>query len=261
MPTITTRIESARGCGYKRKGLYLVSSKVWFSCGKLPIELNTCPCCNQGIKFTRGFTWIGKALIADAPCSKLSKLISECTKCSPWYNDDVKRLGLLWVGEKFYPRPADFIKEVNAAGISKRIHQIPKDLVLGETWVMLAHNKAIPVYYDEEGKALAEPTYKRGIFAAFIPECVEYVVGGDETDEELEALEKKGYKLIDVIKDVNSQIPIDKQLDEYEIEYFKAGDRNRLNETFKANSEKAARQMFKETMKGIKTRIMSVEKV
>lgn len=259
MATIHTQLERARGCGFRHKGLYLMAGKIWNACGMLPIPLEVCPCCNQGIKFTRGFSWIGKALIADSPCKNSP---SKCMNCAPWSDQKVTKLGLLWTGEKFYNRPSDFIKEVELFGLSKRIHNVPKDLVLGKTWVMLAHRKAIPVYYDEEGKPLEEPKYKKGIFAAFVPDRIEYIIDGTETEEELDAMEKKGYKLIRVIKDTDdNQLDINAQLDDYEIYYYKDGDKNKLMEPVKAQSEKAAKQIFKEKMRFVKTRIMSIVKM
>ena len=53
------------------------------------------------------------------------------------------RVGLIWVGEKFYPTPQDFCAEAEKMGISRRIPAVPNDFVLGETWVWLAHRKAI----------------------------------------------------------------------------------------------------------------------
>ena len=57
--------ESERGCGFRKKGgLYLVSEGLAAPCGKLPIPLTVCPVCGQGIKPSRGWTWInGKKLV------------------------------------------------------------------------------------------------------------------------------------------------------------------------------------------------------
>jgi hypothetical protein len=66
---IETRVESKRGCGYRKPGgLYLVSGGFAKTCYKLPIGLTVCPCCNQGIKPARGFTWISAEFIKDSPC-------------------------------------------------------------------------------------------------------------------------------------------------------------------------------------------------
>jgi hypothetical protein len=255
--TIHTQIEQARGCGYRKKGgKYLMSDGVWTTCGIFPIQLDLCPCCGHGIKFTRSFSWFTKELIAQAKCNTKK----ECGMCSPFFDDSVKKFGLLWTGGQYYPTPTDFLKEANMAGLSKRINTIPKDLVLGETWIMLAHNKAITILHDEKGELLPEPIYKKGIFAAFVPTRLEYIVKGTETEEELDRLEKQGYKLIQVIEDVDAQTDINDQLEDYDVDYYKKGDRNKHTQTVKACSDESARQVFKKLMNGEKVRIMSIDK-
>ncbi len=56
---IPLTFEAARGCGYRKAGgKYLVSGGEMLPCGRLPLELTVCPCCSQGIKQSRGWTWI-----------------------------------------------------------------------------------------------------------------------------------------------------------------------------------------------------------
>lgn len=97
------------------------------------------------------------------------------------------KLGLMWVGSKFYPTPEAFSKEAHSMGLSKRIAQIPKGLVIGETWILLGHRQAVK---KPDGEKVA------GIFQAFKPNAIEYIVKGDETEEELERLEKRGLILM-----------------------------------------------------------------
>lgn len=123
---IETRVESARGCGYRRNGLYLVGGKLSSPCGKLPIELNVCPCCSGGIKQVRGFTWVNSLLVESSPCN--SSRCSGSGACSAFFNQD--KYGLLWVGEKFYKNASDFTQEAAQMGVSKRISTIPRDLVV-----------------------------------------------------------------------------------------------------------------------------------
>lgn len=201
---IETRIESERGCGYRKPGgLYLVGGKLAKACGRLPIALTVCPCCMQGIKFSRGFSWISSRVIENTACAFEE---DKCTGCQPWSNPREQKFGLLWVGEKFYPRPADFIKEGHAAGVSKRIATVPKDLVVGETWVMLAHRKACLL--PERGEQ-NEFLYGPGIFSAFIPTAIEYIVTGNESPSELGDMEKRGITLINVIPDTKTQMTLD----------------------------------------------------
>lgn len=187
---ITVKHEHARGCGYRKPGgLYLVAGRIGGPCGKLPIPLTVCPCCNQGIKFSRGFTWIGHKLVSDAPCAT-----DPCRICPVWHGRHEK-YGLLWVGEKFYPTPDDFIRETERQGVSKRIATVPKDFVLGVDWVLLAHRKVIHQFSPPyTGDSELTP----GIFQAFKPTAIEYVVRGDESNEELDRLEKRGITLVEV---------------------------------------------------------------
>jgi hypothetical protein len=102
--------------------------------------------------------------------------------------EGIGRAGLLWIGEKFYPIVADFSLEAEMDGISRRITQVPRGFVAGETWVLLAHRKAIVGPY-EIGQ---EPTFTPGIFRVFRPERIEVVVDGTEPDEVIEGYLKRG---------------------------------------------------------------------
>ncbi len=103
--------------------------------------------------------------------------------------------GLIWVGEKFYRFPEAFISEANRINISRRIKAVPQGFILGETWVFLAHKKAI--FNREDGKV----TYKPGIFRAYRPTGIEYIVKGDEPDEALVKMIKRGVTLVKVEKE------------------------------------------------------------
>ncbi len=193
MPTIHKRTERERGCGYRKKGgLYFVSEGVSAPCGKLPIPLTVCPCCNAGIKQTRGYQWISSQLFSATVCE------GQCMTCPMNFGNI--RMGLMWVGEKFYSTSGEFIKEANAMGVSKRISQVPKDFVVGETWIALAHPKACNGV-GEGGKIVMTP----GVFRAFRPTAIEYVITGKETEDELDALEARGFTLVDVTPDKKSQ--------------------------------------------------------
>lgn len=200
MATVEDRVEKERGCGYRKPGgLYLVGGKLSAPCGKLPIELDVCPCCNGGIKQSRGFTWVSSQLVEKAACSK-----SGCkTGCSAFSNQS--EYGLLWIGEGYYPNVSDYTREAAAQGISKRIKFIPKKLVVGQTWVLLAHPRAITCFTDDPENPVE---YKKGIFSAFIPERIEYVVKGTESEDELNDLEKRGLTLVRVIKEESVQMSI-----------------------------------------------------
>ena len=192
---ITTSYEGKRGCGFRKPGgLYLVSGLNFGACGKLPLPLTVCTCCGAGIKPARGWTWISDDLIKDRHC-----ITETCTTgCVP-FDGSVKKFGLIWIGEKFYPTPEAFMKEGVAHGISRRINSIPREFKLGETWVLLAHHKAI------NSVLMDEPDPIPGIFTAFKPERIEYIVKGDETEEEIERMEKRGITLIKVVPRAEQQ--------------------------------------------------------
>jgi len=194
MATIITRMESKRGCGFRKKGgKYFVSDGIGRPCGKLPIPLTVCPCCNQGIKQSRGFTWITGKLLDGNKC-KISPYNTDghCSRC-PLFNE-IDKLGLMWVGQKFYPRTVDFTREAMAMGISKRFSQLPKDFVLGETWIALGHPEAVVNALDG-----GEMEILPGIFHMFKPNRIEYVITGKETEDELDQLEDRGFTLVEVI--------------------------------------------------------------
>lgn len=197
MSTITTRIEPRRGCGYRKPGgLYLVAGSASRTCCKLPFPLTVCPCCGAGIKPARGFTWISTDIFS-SPCIMPTM---GCILSQPG-----KKIGLLWVGEKYYPTPESFARESIMQGVSKRIAQIPRDLVVGETWIALAHRAAITDFINERTHDIKKIP---GIFSVFIPKAIEYIVTGEETEEKLLSLEKRGVTLIKVIKDTDAQTQI-----------------------------------------------------
>lgn len=190
---IRTSVEGKRGCGYRKAGgLYLVNEGVGEYCGALPIELSICPTCHHGIKPARGWTWVDlSALVAVRGCEKEGG----CGRC-PIADAKIQKCGLLWIGEKFYPTTREFLKEATEMGTSRRIHAVPKDFVIGEGWVALAHRKAI----ESEFKLGEEPTYKSAIFHVFQPTRIEYVVKKNDSKEHLESLEKRGISLVKVVR-------------------------------------------------------------
>jgi hypothetical protein len=205
MAKINVRIESARGCGYRKPGgKYLVGGSDAAPCCKLPFPLTVCSCCGAGIKQSRGFTWISTDLFCSPPSvCKYSPSDQVCPMSLPG-----KKIGLLWVGEKYYPSTHAFKRESAMQGISKRIAQIPRDLVIGETWVSLAHKSAIVeiLHYSDGSK-----DYKKypGIFMVFKPTAIEYVITGKETDQQLDDMITRGITLVDVIRATESQMKIE----------------------------------------------------
>jgi len=189
------RHEKPRGCGRRKPGgLYLVAPGDGVPCCKLPFKLDVCPTCRAGIKPSRGWTWVdGDALLGYAACTDPLPRRTPCPAAQP-----MGQVGLLWVGEKFYPTPADFTREAADMGISRRIPALPKGFKLGETWVFLAHRKGISMCLEAEDGTQEEVFYP-AIFRIFKPTAVEYVVRGDETPGELEKLIDRGITPVKVL--------------------------------------------------------------
>lgn len=173
--------EEARGCGYRSSGkdgvgLYLMGNGIFEICERLPFPIGVCPCCGEGTKFSRGFTWITPkklfGFFADPACDPSIRGFQHnhlaCLMCSP----PEGKHGLMWVGEKFYT-PGSFLQEASCRGISKRISSIPKDFKFGETVVYLAHKKCIPT----EGESLP------AVFTVFRPSRLDLVVDTTNPDE------------------------------------------------------------------------------
>jgi len=216
--SVATRVEARRGCGYRKEGgLYLVGDAFGDSCHRLPFELHVCPTCGRGVRRSRAWTWIDGIKLF-VPVCEVAPHCSACVVCSPYLllpTDEVKegeerpnrgKSGLIWVGEKYYRFPETFIAEANRMQISRRIKAVPQGFVLGETWVFLAHVKAI--FSREDGKV----TYTPGIFRAYRPTGIEYVVKGDETDEDLEKMVKRGITPVkvekeDITSDMDFELP------------------------------------------------------
>lgn len=199
MPTITNVLDPIRGCG-KRKpgGLYLVTSGAPAPCCGLPVPLVVCPCCGQGIKFFRGFGWIDPAQLFAGVWDPQNCKNEVGTPFNCVLKNLPEKMGLMWVGEKFYS-PDQFAAEAAAVGISKRIHSIPRDFKVGQTWIALAHIKAANHYPGPV------PVKGPGVFMFFRPSRIEYVVTGSETTEQLEQMETRGISLVRVTGHIGEQ--------------------------------------------------------
>lgn len=201
MAQIETRYDSERGCGWRKPGgLYLVSGELTVSCGRLYLSLSVCHTCGCGVKASRGWTWVNlPTLVAENEPTKCDK--SYCSQCPLNPHRAPERMGLLWVGEQFYKTPDAWIREAEHQGASRRIAAVPKDFVVGETWVLMAHRKAIQ-RLNEKG----ELSYTPGLIHAFKPTAIEYVIRGDESDEELDRMAKRGITPIRIERVAEQQV-------------------------------------------------------
>lgn len=202
--SIETRYDRPRGCGYRRPGgLYFLGAGETVECQKLPAPVIECRCCGHEVSQTRGIQKIKPAMLwGDLSCGG-----RWCAQCKINRPDAY----LMWVGDKFYT-PAQFIAEANTYGeISKRIAgrdgrpMLPSGFVVGESAVLLAHPSAI-VRFRNNGKGKLEPDHQPGVFMAFVPTRIEYVVRGDESDEHLQSIADHGVTLVRVVRcDANGE--------------------------------------------------------
>ena len=180
-----TSSEPMRGCGFRQVGkLYLIGHGTVIACPSLPLPLDPCKICGYAPAQYRDFMWVQKsyfkALKLDNPTGQAC--IPYCPVCYPESSNDQDRYGLMWVGRKYYT-PESFIEEDKAMGICKAIKQRPKGLVLGESWVLLAHPQAVETHEDPAP----------GVFYAFKPTRIEVLIYKSQaTSEYLAELEAKG---------------------------------------------------------------------
>jgi len=192
MENIKTVYENKRGCGFRKPGgIYLRVDGLAKECGLLPVSLVTCSWCGGGIKPSRGFTWIDASLVTNNKC-KCEPI--DCVGCK--LDKITGRCGLIWIGEKYYPSPQSFVNESKVLGISRRIKTVPNGFKVGTTPIFVAHRKCI--LRNDRNQIDIESDYIPGIFQMFIPDRIEYVVKGTETPDELDALIKRGFDLVDV---------------------------------------------------------------
>jgi hypothetical protein len=242
-------VEQARGCGYRKVGgLYLCGGCGGMHCDRLPYELKICPVCGSGVKFTRGFQWLDWNQYAnehDGENLDFAGGIIEKAVCTCWVGCPVcypsaepQPYGLLWVGESFYS-PTNFILEATEMGISRRIAAVPRNMKLGETWVLFAHRSACGTRVDEDGSREGIP----GIFYAFRPQRIEKLIWQrDAKDELLEDLERRGITPViipdgDVEHDPKTPLkPSDDVIKENENKQFFSNLRDRLNNSVDGNN-------------------------
>ena len=186
-------VEPRRGCGFRKVGgLYLASGGRGVFCDRLPIVLEVCPTCGHGVKQSRGWTWVdAAALVGGVHPQCLDDF--RCPLCMA--PEELGRCWLLWVGEQFYKTPAAFDREAMGIGISRRISAIPRGFKTGETWILLAHRKAVATQFNcpkccelltvrrDDGVSQlvcrcgwTGPVYRPGIFKVWRPERIEKIL-------------------------------------------------------------------------------------
>ncbi len=200
-PAIQVSTESERGCGWRKMGaLYLAGSEPATPCGRMPIPLRTCPCCGHAAvaRPARGWTWVdADRLLEEAPECKAPKKI--CRRCPlyPAHGWAIGRAGLIWVGESFYGSVRDFEFEAEQMGISRRLAAVPHGFVVGETYVLLAHRKAVMWQPPGMGQP---PQFAPGIFRIWKPKRIEIIVAGSEADEVIDEYIARGLTPVKVVR-------------------------------------------------------------
>jgi len=206
-------IEAKRGCGFRKVGgLYLCGEYIHVPCDRLPLPLTTCPVCGQGIKVGRGFTQINPYRLWGIH-ENCRDHFYPCKVCQP--KDEPAYI--MGVGEKYYSTQS-FLEEAQRMGISKRIPFIPRDLVVEQTVIYLAHLKAVerkePLVLQRamnilEASSTNQPRLLEcerkeqtlGIFCAFIPRRIEQLVWeNDLTEDRRKELERRGITPVPVPK-------------------------------------------------------------
>ena len=170
-------IESKRGCGFRKVGgLYLMGDKGGRPCGRMPLPLEVCPACGEGIKQSRGWTWIDPSkLFKGTECARPLHLAfvdlvlpgrpESCASC-PLHNlGEWERAGLLWIGSGFYPTPQHFMEEAKELGISKRISGVPRFRVFKPTRI----EKVVTQSQAQDEEEMAK-LHKQGITPFVVPD-------------------------------------------------------------------------------------------
>lgn len=180
--------EPRRKCGDRKLGgTYLVSDPGdSFHCWSLPWHVTTCPCCFEGIKFSRGYKWfVPEKLFTNIEETCLGIVESSCLVKNNCPLRSKDKSGIMWVGTQFYT-PENFTEEAEQFGVSKRIASVPRDFEIGKTWVFLAHNR---------GGTDAKTNKKvPAIFYVFKPTRIEKIVSSTQYQDkdEMEILKQRG---------------------------------------------------------------------
>lgn len=197
-------VEARRGCGYRKiGGLYMVGGGIGIPCDRLPLLLDVCPTCSHGIKPSLGWTWVDvNALVQGRHILNLQQVINEarviddtpdqyCDCGCPFCDRPEKmgRAGLIWIGEGFYKTPEEFIAEGVSQGFSRRLRSVPRGFKAGETYVLLAHRKTVPVPNKEK----TGMDFKPGVFYIWLPSRLEKILPESARgSEDAQDLEKRG---------------------------------------------------------------------
>lgn len=185
--------EQERGCGYRKiGGAYLVGTGLAVACDALPLELMDCPCCGFSVPFSRNIIKIHGGYLAGRMKGHECRDKFPCPIC----HGKFERFYLMYVSQKVYS-PDTFKSEAVRQGVSKRIppQSIPKDLKLGEDWILLAMNK-YPLNTPEhpDKRYMDDEVHEaKAVFYAFRPIRIEIMLWSDTPKAVIDQWRKKGF--------------------------------------------------------------------
>lgn len=210
-------VEARRGCGYRKAGgLYITSAGIGEPCERLPIPIAQCPVCQHApVARTRGPQWVGAQFVFGMalPCHEGDAQAKtghhgHCPLCNEnrllQEGDPKDKFMLLWIGEEHYPTPRDWSLEAAKMGASRRISSIPKGFVIGKSYVLVAHPKAVrrtdKVKAEGDLHETENETCHPGIFHGFCPQAVELIVTPSMKKQKWvrDLVDKKGVRLVEV---------------------------------------------------------------
>lgn len=202
--------EVERGCGFRKPGgVYLISFGPSVGCDRLPVPVSPCSCCGFAPRQLRSHTWIPGRWLGQHRVS----VRGSQRMCPDHRPEETWGIGgrdpicvpseeanlLMWVGRQSYT-PQSFNEEASRLGVSKRIAEIPEGLVLGKTWVFLAHPDAChePMSWAfnwlfGDGEVGTAP----GIFHGMIPRRIEIIL--HESEATPERTQKENSRGVDVV--------------------------------------------------------------
>jgi hypothetical protein len=156
-------------------------------CPMLPLSIPNCPTCdNPMIGFFRGIKRINPSKVINELIKVAGREIPDCNLCDKVAcNPAMDRAWVMWVGSEYTPE--SFALEAQKWGVSKRIHQFPKELEIGDP-VYLGYRTLF--HRVENGKDIYDP----GIFYIFhVTDKVRIVDEAEAQDEKkIKDLEDQG---------------------------------------------------------------------
>lgn len=234
---IVESLESARGCGYRKEGgLYLVAGNDGVPCGRLPIPLKRCPCCGEGVKFTRGVTWIDPRRFGSNECRfggdcenacpardmnyfgrterRICATASKRDETLKMYRNNFRYEDVRCTGDLAHEGVTVTARfpHVLLLWVGEQFYPTPQDFLNEAARMGISRRiPAVPLEFELgqtwvwlahlrtiwNGPDSEEGEYTPGVFRIFKP-TVDYVVAQDDDEDKLQKMADKGYRLVRV---------------------------------------------------------------